>query len=142
MTREQAKKEIKRFAEKYRVHLIFSKNLGPSGWARLREESVTISSDQTIVDMFSAAAHEICHILNKREGRYRIYHDWTEWPKDGSFSSAFLSTSHRAELYTDSRARKLLKLNYPHLKYLSGYKNTKADKIRFRKQLNPKEDWE
>jgi hypothetical protein len=92
--------------------------------------------------MFSTVAHEICHILNKRDGKYPVYHNYRNWPKDGDFSTAFRQTAYRAELYTDARARKLLKLNYPHLKYLNSYKDTKSDKIEFMKRLNPKEDWE
>jgi hypothetical protein len=142
MTRAQAKKEVKRFAKKYGVRLIFSRNLRCHGWATLKDEFVTLRNNQSISNLFSTAAHEICHILNKREGKYPIYHDWRQWREDGDFSSEFLATSHRAELYTDKRGKALLKLNYPHLKFIFGYKNTQKSKIGLRKSLNPKEDWE
>jgi hypothetical protein len=141
MNRAQAKKEVKAFALRYGVILKFSRNLACLGWARLKEEKVTLNSKQSIPNLFSTA-HEICHILNKRDGKYPIYHNWREWREDGRFSPGFLSTSYRAEVYTDKRAKALLKLNYPSLKYLADYNGTKKDKMNFRNDLNPKEDWE
>ena len=136
MTRIQAKKEVKEFANRYWVRLIFSGNLTSDGQADIKDEFVTINSKLTIQSMFSAAAHEISHILNKREGKYPIYHSYKGWIEP--YSSKFLATAHRAELYTDKRGKKLLKLEYPQFKYESGYSNTKSSKKWMREHLKEK----
>ena len=131
MTRKEAIRILRQVAKSYKIEITFSKNIKPSGYANMETEHIGINNRLSIRETFSTVFHEICHILNKREGKYPIFHNPKSWKNNG-FSPYFLSTSHRAELFTEKRAKLLMKKSFPKIKYAMSYFNTKKSKKRLR----------
>jgi hypothetical protein len=134
MTKANIIKQIKLLGKQYGVKIIFSYNIRYGGWANLRTEVVTISTRLKLITMISVACHEISHILNKREGKYPIYHNWKNW-MNLKTRNKVIATAHRAEMYTEKRGRALMKKHYPKYKYRQTYFNTKRSKAWLKEQL-------
>lgn len=92
---------------------------GVGGYCDHENELIIVSNrndNKTIVCSFF---HEICHILMRRQGRWKSYHLSTCDKKGYRFAL-------RAERAVDKMAKKLMKIYFPRIKYESGYDEKNA----------------
>jgi hypothetical protein len=122
-----AKRKIRALCENYGIQVGFKTH---KSWMKLgqidtRSDKIFISQvhNQTMREILSTTCHEICHLFNRRAGKYPIYHNIQNWKKPSMMGKLF-ATAYRAELFTDREGKKLLKKHYPQIKYLAGYTGT------------------
>ena len=77
-----------------------------------------------IDEFISEAMHELAHILNYRNDKYKIYHkSEAETVEEVEIQ---IRTAIKAEKYTDKVAAKLTKFFFPEIRFIKGYGTKKA----------------
>lgn len=127
ISRARAIKEIKKLFKDNKIKCYFVKSLpygfvGFAAWPNI----VWIYKKQTASGLLSTAYHELCHILNYREGKYPIYHSKSGYRRN---RKGYIATAYRAELYTDKRAEKMMNQDYPDIMYVQSYRTEESRQL-------------
>ncbi|MEM4379310.1 MAG: hypothetical protein QXL01_01305 [Thermoplasmatales archaeon] len=80
---------------------------------------INLNNNRIKNEFVSSVLHEICHIIAKRQNKFRIYHN--DWYRNLDQKRAFVRTALRVERYVDKQAGQLMKLFFPGMKYEYGY---------------------
>lgn len=127
MSKKKAMQVLKNFGEEYNCRILFCNMKWAAGTAHLDTNTIYISTHQKIKTWFFTACHEVQHILNKRNGKYKIFHNCKRPQWQDKYA---LATALRAEMYTDKQALILLKRHFPGCKAYGRYNKSDGPKIR------------
>lgn len=102
------------------------------GWTFMVDNKVHVPVDverfnEDYQNIYSNFFHEMVHVLNYQEGYYPAYHN----PKANLTKKQELMkkrTALRAEMFTDKRAKMLMKSFFPKLKFSYHYRNNKKSR--------------
>lgn len=107
--------------------------------ARVDMETEVITFDMSIKRsedcLFSVFLHELCHLKTKRDGKFKIYHDFKIGHMTKKDWIVYKQTALRAEKYVDREAAKLCSQIFPHVEYTKFYSD-KKNATEFSKEVN------
>jgi hypothetical protein len=106
------------------------------GYTSLEDQIVYINYSISVPQLISTVFHEIGHVLNIREGKFPIYHNFKIWfkhHKTKNFPAGFKRTALSAELYTEARGRVMAKTYFPKVRYSTTYTRSQVSLNKVRK---------
>lgn len=113
---------VKQYNIKYRLRINSHEN-----YAHPADEKIFlgIEAEDTIQDFLSAVMHEVAHVLNFRNKKYIKYHNAGKNVRiTKQRIKDYKRLGIRAEVYTDSVAKKLMRKHFPEIPYRAGYTKT------------------
>lgn len=116
--------EVKKIIESYDIKYRIRFDTGEC-WARPADDYIQVGlegHDNTIQYFLSVVFHEMLHVLNYRDYKYRAYHHCGNNTRTTKkLLKALIRTGWKAERYTDAEAKKLMKIYYPEIPFSPGY---------------------
>ena len=115
ITKKELLKDLRKIAKHYDITSVKFKKLSEEyGGVAHWDGSITVNKSLTKLKIVCAFFHEIAHQLNRRDGKFLIYHTASSWSDPSKFAH-IRRTALRAERYTDKRGKKLMKEWMPNL---------------------------
>jgi hypothetical protein len=98
--------------------------------ARVDMETEIITFDMSIErsenQLISVFLHELCHLKAKRDGKFKIYHDFKIGHMTKKDWTVYKQTALRAEKYVDREAHKICSKMFPKIDFVYSYKDKKV----------------